>query len=197
MKGWLGRNSISFVMGFLICFIIFQFVLYGYGDVRAAEDKVNAFGFPVFFNNEEITLEDALIINGRTYVQLREFCNKINVKVDWQDPNFHMLPIPGGNLPGGVNLTNPTFIYTDVVTDYYNTKINIECVDITGIYNTYQDGQGLNYSFTDSGLRVVDGEYDQVIPLRYNPSAGRMYLEVSEFQDKLLPYMIEICSQPK
>ena len=161
----------------------------------AAEPQTSAFGYPVYVNGEMITLNEALMKDGRTYVQLRELCNQMNVTVDWADPQTHMLPTPGGNFPDGVNLTNPTFVYTDEVTDYYNTSQKIQCVEITGIYLKYKSGNNLNYGFGDEGLIIKENGADKVIPLKYNPSNGRMYLTVDEFREKVQPLLVDICMQ--
>ncbi len=193
MRGNYMRYVTSFISGFILCMILVTVLMFGFNVVQASENEVEIFGFPIYFNNDEIQLEEAIIIDGRTYVQLREFCGLINVQVDWQDPKLHMLPAPGGNLPGGVNLTNPTYIYTDKVTNYYDTDEIVECVEITGIYSTFQGGY--DYSFNDFGLQIIVDGKEELIPLQYNPSAGRMYITVSEFKEKLLPHMVEICMQ--
>jgi hypothetical protein len=188
-------KRISFIagilFGFVLCFIIVS------TPIRAiAEDsRTSALGYPVYINGKMVKLNEALIKDGRTYVQLRELCDQMNVIVDWVDPTLHMLPIPGGNLPDGINLTNPTFVYTDEVTNYYDTSQKISCVEITGIYWKCHTGSSLKYAFGDDGLVVkIDGS-ENVIPLKYNPWNGRIYLFEDEFREKIQPYLIDICMQ--
>jgi hypothetical protein len=161
----------------------------------AAESRTSALGHPVYVNGKMIKLDEALIKDGRTYVQLRELCNRMNATVDWIDPAHHMLPIPGGNLPEGISLTNPTFVYTDEVTDFYDTAQKINCVEITGIYRKYKAGSNLKYTFGDEGFVVKADGSEKVIPLKYNPGNGRMYLSVEEFREKVQPYLVDICMQ--
>lgn len=165
--------------------------------VEAKENiKQNNLNFPIHVNGKVITLNDTLLLNGRTYVQLREFSEKINVDVNWVDPNYHMAPVPGENFPGGINLTNPTFIYTKTVTDYYDTGKTIKGVEITSVYNKYKaENKKLNYAFDDLGLVIRENGQEKKIPLKINPSNGRKYLSVSEFEEKLLPYFVEMCMQ--
>lgn len=165
--------------------------------VEAKENiKQNNLNFPIHVNGKPITLNDTLLLNDRTYVQLREFSEKINVDVNWVDPNYHMAPVPGGNFPGGINLTNPTFIYTKTVTDYYDTGKTIKGVEITSVYNKYKaENKKLNYAFDDLGLVIRENGQEKKIPLKINPSNGRKYLSVSEFKEKLLPYFVEMCMQ--
>ncbi|MFV0516853.1 MAG: hypothetical protein ACK5MV_05615 [Aminipila sp.] len=190
-------KRISFIAGALFGLMLCLIILTTMSQVNAAESKVSALGYPVYVNGKQIKLNEALIKNGRTYIQLREFCSQMNVAVDWIDPSKHTLPIPGGNLPDGINLTNPTYIYTNEVTDYYDTTQKINCVEITGIYQKYKTGSNLKYAFGDEGLVVKTDGLETVIPLKYNPSSGRMYVSVDEFREKVQPYLVDICMQSK
>jgi hypothetical protein len=155
---------------------------------------LSALRYPVYVNGKLIKMNEALIKDGRTYVQLRELCNQLNTTVDWVDPAYHMLPAPGGDFPEGINLTNPTFVYTAKVTNYYDTAQRINCVEITGIYRKYKTGSSLEYAFGDEGLVIKTDESETIIPLKYNPSNGRMYLSIDEFRGKVQPYLVDICS---
>ncbi|MDR1134749.1 MAG: copper amine oxidase N-terminal domain-containing protein [Clostridiales Family XIII bacterium] len=179
--------------GLLLCFIILNTIT----PAVAAESQTSALGYPVYVNGNIVKLNKAIIKDGRTYVQLRELCAQMNVTVDWVDPAYHMSPIPGGTLPEGINLTNPTFAYTAEVTNYYDTAQKINCVEITGIYQKYQTGDNLNYAFGDEGLVVKTDGAEKLIPLKYNPISGRMYLSVDEFREKVQPYLVDICMQER
>ena len=189
------KQSIYFISGTFFGLVLCSAILFTMTVANATELQMSAFGYPVYVNGEMIKLNEALIKDGKTYVQLRELCNQMNVTVDWADPKYHMLPIPGGNFPDGINLTNPTFVYTDDVTDYYNTTQKITCVDITGIYEKYKTGKNLNYSFSEEGLVVNKNGTENVIPLKYNPGNGRTYLTVDEFREKVQPYLVDMCMQ--
>lgn len=156
----------------------------------------NNFNIPIYVNGDPITLKEAILVDGITYVQLREFSEKLNVDVTWKDPNYHTMPLPGGNLPGGINLTNPSFLYTKKVTDFYDTSKTIEGIEITSLYNNYKaTNQNIKYGFDEYGLVIRENGTEKKIPLKLNPSNGRQYLSVSEFKEKLLPYFVEMCMQ--
>lgn len=189
------KQGIYFITGTLFGLVLCVIILSTTAVADATEAQTSTLGYPVYVNGERITLNESLIKDGRTYVQIRELCSKMNVTVDWVNPKYHMLPIPGGNLPDGINLTNPTFIYTDEVTDYYNTTKKINCVEITGVYQKYKTGNNFDYAFSDEGLVVKENGTENVIPLKYNPSNGRMYLTVDEFREKVQPYLVDMCMQ--
>lgn len=192
------KPAIYFLLGVISTSIVASAIFGSRFPLSEAKENMQTsnFKFPVYVNGESIALEDALLVDGKTYVQLREFSEKINVDVAWKDPKHHTLPIPGGNLPGGINLTNPTFIYTKEVTDFYNTAETIKGVEITGLRHKYQaQNENLKYAFDDYGLVIRDKGQEKKIPLKFNPSQGRAYLSVSEFKEKLLPYLVDMCMQ--
>ena len=195
MNRKLMQQVVCFITGALFSLVLCVVVLSTMTVADATEVQTSNLGYQVYVNGEQITLNESFIKDGRTYVQLRELCGQINVTVDWLDPKYHMSPIPGGSLPEGINLTNPTFVYTAEVTDYYNTIQKIPCVEITGIYQKYKADNNLNYSFSDEGFVVKENGTENVIPLKYNPSNGRMYLTVAEFRVKVQPYLVDICMQ--
>src|SRR5665648_671340 len=187
------QRVICFITGALFSLVLCVIIISTMTVADATEVKTSDLGYQVYVNGEKVTLNESFIKDGRTYVQLRELCSQINVTVDWVDPKYHMSPIPGGSLPDGINLTNPTFVYTAEVTDYYNTIQKIPCVEITGIYQKYQADNNLNYAFSDEGLVVKENGTENVIPLKYNPNNGRMYLSVNEFREKVQPCLVDIC----
>src|SRR5665648_1277042 len=187
------QRVVCFITGALFSLVLCVVIISTMTVADATEVQTSDLGYQVYVNGEKITLNEAFIKDGRTYIQLRELCRQMNVTVDWADPKYHMLPIPGGNLPDGINLTNPTFVYTDEVTDYYNTIHKITCVEITGIYQKYQADNNLNYAFSEEGFVVKENGIENIIPLKYNPNNGRMYLSVNEFREKVQPYLVDIC----
>jgi hypothetical protein len=189
------QQVVCFITGALFSLVLCVVVLSTMTVADATEVQTSNLGYQVYANGEMIMLNDAFIKDGRTYVQLRELSSQLNVTVDWVDPKYHMSPIPGGSLPDGINLTNPTFVYTAEVTDYYNTIQKIPCVEITGIYQKYQADNNLNYAFSDEGLVVKENGAENIIPLKYNPSNGRMYLTIDEFREKVQPYLVDMCMQ--
>lgn len=188
----------SFISGIILSLIICMII--GANTINAsanekAESSVVPCVYSVYINGEETQLQEAFIKDGRTYVQLRELAGKTNMDVEWVDPKYHMLYAPGGGLPEGINVTNPTWIYVYDIVDFYNTSDLIQCVDITGIYEKYKENKGFKYCFSSDGLIIEENGQQVIKPLKYNPNSGRMYLEVTEFKEKVLPLLIEICLQ--
>jgi len=182
----------------IIINVLAVFILVGSTVSGASELHKSILTYPVFINGDEVAIEEGYIIDGRTYIQLKEICEKSNMHLEWVDPNpdHNQVLIPGGNLPGGINITNPTFIYSKYVTDFDNNNKLIKCIDITGIFFKYKSSdQRFKYSFSDEGFVVMDNNVVTTIPLDYNPNSGRMYLSVDEFELKLLPYLVQLCEQ--
>src|SRR5665648_741272 len=191
------QRLICFITGALFSLVLCVVILSTMTVADATEVQMSDLGYQVYVNGEKITLNESFIKDGRTYVQLRELCSQMNVAVDWVDPKYHMLPIPGGNLPDGINLTNPTFVYTKIVTNYSDLTQKIACVEITGIYHKYMADNNLKYSFGEEGLVVKNDGTEKIIPLKYNPWYGKMYLSIDEFREKVQPYLVDICMQVK
>ena len=176
--------------------IIIISALYHNASADTMELKKSILSYPIYFNGEEIQLTEGYIIEGRTYIQLKEFCEKVNIQVDWIDPAVHQSFPPGGGLPEGINLTNPTFIYSKSVNAIDGSGNKIEGVEITGIYHKYSSiDTELMYSFDDEGLVIRDASTIKVIPISYNPNSGRIYVDKTEFKEKILPYLVEIFEQ--
>ena len=178
-------------------FLVFCIAVIGLQQISAKQEIVNPLAAPIYVNGNQITLTNSLVKDERTYVQLRELCEKINVSVEWVNPAHHYLPVPGGNLPGGINLDNPTFVYTREVTDYYQTDKKVNCVDVTGLYQKYTENKGYKYYFdtSTSEFCVVEEGKTHRTELKLNPSDGRMYLKTDEFKKVVLPYLVDICMQ--
>ena len=170
--------------------------LYHNASADTMELKKSILSYPIYLNGEEIQLSEGYIIEGRTYIQLKEFCEKINLQVDWIDPAVHQSFPPGGGLPEGINLTNPTYIYSKSVNAIDGSGNKIEGIEITGIYQKYRSTDAeLIYSFDDEGLVIREAGSIKVIPISYNPNSGRIYVDKMEFKEKILPYLVEICEQ--
>ena len=166
----------------------------------SADQAKTTQGVPVYFNGKGIALTDTLVKDNKTYVQLREFCKKVNISVDWVSYKFRGTPIPGGNFLSGINLTNPTFVYTAKIPNYHtNSPTQLMAVEITGIYETYQN-QYYPYHFVDDekfrGLVINTGSEEKRLPLTLHRNRDRMYVSVDEFREKIQPYLVDICMQP-
>lgn len=176
--------------------IVIISALYHNASADTMELKKSILSYPIYLNGEEIQLTEGYIIEGRTYIQLKEFCEKINLQVDWIDPAVHQSFPPGGGLPEGINLTNPTYIYSKSVNAIDGSGNKIEGIEITGIYQKYRSTDAeLIYSFDDEGLVIREAGSIKVIPISYNPNSGRIYVDKMEFKEKILPYLVEICEQ--
>lgn len=152
-------------------------------------------GYPVHINGTKVEFQDAFTNENKTYIALRDFCGKVGLDVKWVDPNYHQLPIPGGNLPSGININIPSYVYVKEVTNFKKTDEKIKVVDITGIYNKFKEGKNYKYYFSDYGLVIKDKNGEKLVKLNYNPSNEYMYVSVDEFREKIQPYFVDICMQ--
>ncbi len=151
--------------------------------------------FPLYINGDLVKLENGLVQDGRTYIQLREFCGKTNVGVEWVDPSHEVMPIPGGSYYQGINLTVPTYVYTREVSDWTDSNLKKKCVEITGLVDRYSS-EGMKYHFDSNGNFVVkDGAASQTYELHCIPLNGRHYVTVEEFKEKIQPYLTDMCMQ--
>jgi hypothetical protein len=181
------------LFGMALCAIILGTV--SYAAAAAAGPETGVLGYPVYMNGKPITLNEAIMKDGRTYVQLREFCEQVGITVDWVDPSYHEMPIPGGRLPEGINLTNPTFVYTDTLSYHLDTSQIIDSAEITWMYKKYREGNDLKYAFGDSEFVVKSDGGEKTMPLQINARNGRIYIPIDEFREKVQPYLIDICRQ--
>lgn len=147
-----------------------------------------------YLNGQKITLTDTITQNNRTYIQLRELCQKSGISINWVKRLYAPLPMQGGRAPDGIHLGLPTFIYTRNV-GYSNEK-TLPHVDITEIYNTYKDGKNLKYAFNDQGFVIQANGEKKVLELSYTPFQERWYIPVDEFREKVQPYFVDLCMQP-
>ena len=147
-----------------------------------------------YLNGQKITLTDTITQNNRTYIQLREFCQKSGISINWVKRLYHPLPLQGGWSRDGINLGIPTFIYTRNV-GYGNEK-PLPHVDITEISEKYTEDKNLKYAFGDQGLVIQTNGQKEVLELSYKPFEERCYIPVDEFREKVQPYLVDICMQP-
>lgn len=151
--------------------------------------------FPLYINRYETPMNEAFIKDGRTYVQLREFCEATNIRVDWVE--HHPLPIQGGAMDVGVHLTVPSYIYVYDVTNWMDGNKQVKSVDMTYMIDKYKYDGKLAYSFDDYGDTFVikTGETEERISIDTFNNMGRDFISVEQFKEKILPYMVEICMQ--
>ena len=147
-----------------------------------------------YLNGQKITLTDTITQNNRTYIQLREFCQKSGISINWVKRLYAPLPTQGGSAPDGIHLGIPTFIYTRNV-GYYGEK-PLPHVDITEIYEKYKDGKNLKYAFNDQGFVIQTNGEKEVLELSYKPFEERWYIPVDEFREKVQPYFVDLCIKP-
>ena len=57
-----------------------------------------------YLNGQKITLTDTITQNNRTYIQLREFCQKSGISINWVKRLYHPLPTRGGWSRDGIHL---------------------------------------------------------------------------------------------
>lgn len=158
--------------------------------------------FNVWINGEPVTLEKALVKDGHTYVQLRELAEKMDVDIEWV--GFHNAPVPGGNLPEGVNLNQSNILHTRDISGWFpeeraQGKV-IYGVDLSSLIKKYnvKRAQNLTYYFQtgeQSGLYIREKGQVTAIPLSFYNDMGRTYVTVDEFKEKIQSHFVDICLQ--
>lgn len=173
----------------------------GAGAAQAA--TIQPLPFTTYVNDSQVTINNSLLYGGHTYVQLRELANVTNMGIDYVGPNDSPTAGPGGGLPNGISIDQPTFVYVkDNVEDWSNvTDMTVvdKAADITTLWGRYQENEG-NYKYFFSGrtnsLNVPDGNGGiKKISLHIIQSRGKTYVSVDEFRDKVQPYLIDMCMQ--
>ena len=167
------------------------------GQAQAAD--IQPLPFPTYINGSQVTINNSLLYGGHTYVQLRELANVTNMGVDFNSADNPMLPVPGGSLPVGISIDQPTFVYVkDNVQDWSSGSAVIldKAVDITTLYSRYQSSDGYRYGFDGQNLVVPNGKGgSDRIQLHVIASYGKYYVSVGDFRDKVQPYLIDMCMQ--
>lgn len=165
---------------------------------KADAADIQPLPFPTYVNGSQVVINNALLYGGHTYVQLRELAGVTNMGIEFvSEPSLE----PGGGLPQGISIDQPTFVYVkDGVQDWGNVYGGgtFKGVDITTLHNRYMDHEGnLAYHFNGSDdLVVPDGEGgSKTIDLHIVNSYGKVYVSVDEFRDKIQPYLVDMCMQ--
>lgn len=171
----------------------------------ASAAHIQPLPFNVFVNNDQVNIKNSLLYQGHTYVQLRELTDLTNMNITFVGPNQPRSPLLGGNLPVGISIDQPTFVYVkDKVPDVLHdlgSEPYFKGVDITGIYIKYnrtKDGykeKTYEYSFKENILYVPDGTGTKEIPFTFVISNEHFYVTVDEFRTKIQPYLVDICMQ--
>ena len=166
--------------------------------------------FPVYVNGTPVTIQNAILYNNFTYVQLRDLARVTNMGVDFNDPNMPNLPIPGGSLPIGISIDQPTFVYTkDNVPDWIfrNGATVDKAVDITTLHHKYfywkkmeEVPEGMKYYFLeeDNGeYFVAQDQSGRTVKKQVHvfTSMGKEYISVDEFRSIIQPYLVDMCMQ--
>ena len=169
--------------------------------VQAQAADIQPLPFPTYVNGSQVTINNSLLYGGHTYVQLRELASVTNMDVDFVAMDHSPSAGPGGGLPNGISIDQPTFVYVkDDVQDWSSGSLDMldKAVDITTLWSRYQTRDGdFDYAFDLMGNIIVpDGKGDkEKIPLHVIQSKGKIYVSVDEFRDKIQPYLVDMCMQ--
>lgn len=160
------------------------------------------FPFNIYVNGNSITLKNVMLKDGRTYVQLRELAEKMDIDIEWVD--FHSLPIPGGNLLEGINLNQSNVLNTKDISGWFPEEYaegkNIYGIEMTSLIKKYNEERAnkLDYYFkenNDSGLYIRENGKVKYIPIQFYNYMGLKYATVDDFKEKIQPYFVDICLQ--
>ena len=168
---------------------------------KAQAADIQPLPFPTYVNGSQVTINNSLLYGGHTYVQLRELANVTNMDVDFVAMDHSPSAGPGGGLPNGISIDQPTFVYVvDDVQDWTGDELNMvdKAVNIHTLFMRYLDREGkLDYRFDgNDNLIVPDGDGgEKVIPVHIFNSRGNYYVSVDEFRDKIQPYLVDMCMQ--
>jgi hypothetical protein len=173
---------------------------------QAAEPQ--ALPFPVYVNGAPVTIQNAILYNNFTYVQLRDLARVTNMGVDFNDPNMPYGVQPGGSLPIGINIDQPTFVYTKTnVPDWiFHKGATVDkAVDVTTIYTRYlvmgnNPTKDMKYYFhtdNDGKYFIARDQKGRTIKKQVHVfnSMGRFYVDVDEFRSIIQPYLVDMCMQ--
>ena len=168
---------------------------------KAQAADIQPLPFPTYVNGSQVTINNSLLYGGHTYVQLRELASVTNMDVDFVAMDHSTTAGPGGGLPNGISINQPTFVYVkNDVQDWTGDELNMvdKAVNIHTLFLKYLDREGkLDYRFDGNGnLIVPDGDGgEKVIPVHVFNSYGNYYVSVDEFRDKIQPYLVDMCMQ--
>lgn len=162
---------------------------------KADAADIQPLPFPTYVNGSQVVINNALLYGGHTYVQLRELAGVTNMGIEFvSEPSLE----PGGGLPQGISIDQPTFVY--VKDDVYNwsgamgSDKYFQGVDITTLFSRYNLREE-NFTY---GFDPIDGTFvanDQEVSIKTLTSNGKIYTTVDEFRDKIQPYLVDMCMQ--
>lgn len=182
----------------------------------ASAAHIQPLPFNVFVNSDQVNIKNSLLYQGHTYVQLRELTDLTNMNITFVSPNQPQLPMPGGGLPIGISIDQPTFVYVKDKVQDIDHKVSsdgyFQGVDITGIYLKYdyyiqntKKRSSYRYAFKTGHtqkdlaepdkLIVPEGNGTKEIPMEIIHSYGHFYVTVDEFRTKIQPYLVDISMQ--
>ena len=141
--------------------------------VGAAEaSPIQPLTFPTYVNGAPVKINNAITYGGHTYVQLRELSGITNMNIEFVPQGSHSME-PGGGLPEGISIDQPTFVY--VKDQVHNWKGNFK------------------YGFDlMAGTFVADGK---TIDIKILHSYGKDYMTVDDFREQIQPYLVDMCMQ--
>lgn len=153
--------------------------------------------FPTYVNGAPVKINNAITYGGHTYVQLRELSGITNMGIEFVPQGSHSME-PGGGLPEGISIDQPTFVYVKDQVHNWNGNMGSEKyfkgVDITGLMSRYNLRKGnFKYGFDlMAGTFVADGK---TIDIKILHSYGKDYMTVDDFREQIQPYLVDMCMQ--
>ncbi len=186
-----------------IALVLLSIVAFLAPGVTAAQAiEIQPLPFPVYVNDKQVTIAQSLLYKGHTYVQLRELSGATNMDIEFVKDEYQM-PLPGGRMNPGINITQPTFVYvSDKVYNSdpaYGSVPLTTGVDITTIYERYSldKNPSLTYGFrhSDETFVVRENGEEKAMDLTLKPYHEYLYVSVDEFREKIQPYLVDMCMQ--
>lgn len=167
------------------------------GAMAGESSPIHPLTFPTYVNGAPVKINNAIIYDGYTYVQLRELSGITNMGIDFVPKGSHSME-PGGGLPEGISIDQPTFVYVKDQVHNWNGNMGSEKyfkgVDITGLMSRYNLRKGnFKYGFDlMAGTFVADGK---TIDIKILHSYGKDYMTVDDFREQIQPYLVDMCMQ--
>lgn len=169
---------------------------------QADAAEIQPLPFNTYINGNLVTINNSLLFEGHTYVQLRELAKVSNMSVEFVDPANPGMSV-GYMPPRGINIGQPTYVYVNKnVADWSSGTLVVhdKAVDITGVFGQFVDAtgeKGYDYYFADGALHVPDGNGgEKVLELNtFFSDNGRLCVTVDDYRNILQPYMLDLCMQ--
>lgn len=180
------------VLAFALCGALMMPV----GAMAGESSPIHPLTFPTYVNGAPVKINNAIIYDGYTYVQLRELSGITNMGIDFVPKGSHSME-PGGGLPEGISIDQPTFVYVKDQVHNWNGNMGSEKyfkgVDITTLMHRYNANKGnLNYYFDLNGHFIANGKS---IDIKILHSNGKDYMTVDDFREQIQPYLVDMCMQ--